>query len=145
MSLMNPHYSNSFLCLLWWLWFTLTAAEKCQFMLGCKRSEKIGFPCLKKKKKDTTFPPVLIAKVFLSCLPLCTPINDYFFSHAKNGWWWLGGERVRVMQSLRWGNQPSARGVNIPETHSVLVSFLMLLIYSTKCIVFPLGSQDSNG
>lgn len=73
--------------------------KKCQFMLGWKRSEEIGFPW-RKKKKDTIFPPVLIAKIFVSRLPICTPINDYFFSHTRNGRR-SDGERVRVMQSLR--------------------------------------------
>lgn len=72
-------------------------------MLGWKRSEErfslVGGRGVG-REKDTLFPPVLIAEIFLSGLPICTLINDCFFSVARNGRW-LGGERVRVMQSLR--------------------------------------------
>lgn len=57
----------------------------------------------------------------------------------------VGDQVVKVPLNRQGGTSPqesNALGVNIPETSAAPGSFLVPLVYSTKCIVFPLRSQD---
>lgn len=81
------------------------SGKKCQLLKNAWIEKKWGNTFSlwrKKKKKDTIFPPVLIAKKFLSRRSVCTPVNDYFLSHPRKGevvgWWESESDAVPEMK-----------------------------------------------
>lgn len=73
MGLMNPQYSDSPLSLQSWPWLALTMEKNTSLHSDGKKKEENRFSL---ENKGTIFPPVLIAKIFLSRFHICTPIND---------------------------------------------------------------------
>lgn len=70
MGLMNPHYSDSPLSPVLAL-ARSHDVEKIYAWMEKKRGNRFSL-----ETRDTIFPPVLIARIFLSRLPICTTVND---------------------------------------------------------------------